>query len=103
MSLLPKLPLTKDALIHAFLAVAALPGVRGVRGIAAVQATVLVQVQQQVGGAHSAIVGTRPLAFNAALVTSFTLEFLFLSYSVLPHEAVGGATSSHQVVTPYTG
>lgn len=40
------------------------------------QATAVIHEQQQVGGAHSTVLGTRPFAFYTALVAFFTVKFL---------------------------
>lgn len=48
----------------------------GIGGIAAGQAAAVIRVQQQVGGAHGAVIRARSLAFYAALVAFFTVKFL---------------------------
>lgn len=88
------LPCWKDALICGILAVTALLGTAGIIGATAVQAAAVIHEQQQVGGAHSTVLGTRSFAFYAALVAFFTVKLLPLSHSVLPHQAVRDAESS---------
>lgn len=84
----PNLTCSKDALFCSVLAVTALPGISGIRNIAAVQAAAVIHVQHQVGGAHSAVFGSRSFAFYTALIAFFTFKFLTLSYSVFPHKTV---------------
>jgi hypothetical protein len=47
-------------------------------GVAAGEAAAVVQVQQQAGRAHRAVVGAGSLAFHAALVALGTVKFLSL-------------------------
>lgn len=99
----PNLTCWKDALVCGTLAVTAVLGIGGIRGVATGQAAAVIHEQQQVGGAHSAVLGARSFAFYTALVAFFTVKFLPLSHSVFPHKTVRGADSSRQVVTPHTG
>lgn len=96
----PRFMSSKDAFIHAVLAVTAL---LAVGGVTTVETAAIVHVQQQGRGAHGAVLGARPLAFHAALVAFFTVEFLSLSHSVFSNKTVGGADAPHEVIAPHTG
>lgn len=84
----PHLTCWKDALVCGILAVTAVLGIRGIRGVATMQTAAVIHDQQQVGGAHSTVLGARSFAFYTALVAFFTVKFLPLSHSVFPHNTV---------------
>ena len=68
--------LSSSSLTCGILAVTALLGIAGIIGATTVQAAAVIHEQQQVGGAHSTVLGTRSFAFYTALVAFFTVKFL---------------------------